>query len=523
MAANLRDLTMYLVVLIIVSTLGPLQFGFHLAELNAPEDVITCRKTSISSTISSLLSYVKNSSSDVDCIPMTRPQFATVSAIFTIGGLFGALMAGPFTSSRGRWLSMQLTAAFYIVGSLIETLSHSVPVLSTGRFLTGVGAGASTVIVPLYISEIAPPAQRGLFGAFTQISINLGILISQTMGYFLSHDSAWRWILGSGVVVAAAQGFGLLLAPESPKWTASARGDVAQARRTLQRIRGKNANIDEEVESWGQGSGRPTSEEESLLHSVEDRMEGLSRRDTSSRSNSPSPSTSSRPHPHKASKPHLGFVQVLKDPNTRPAIIAVVGIMFAQQLCGINSIIMYSVSLFRDLLPPSFSSGLLTICISIINLGTTTACSPLPDKFGRKACLLASTIGQGVSSLVLALSIMFGVKILSAIAALFFVAFFAVGLGPVPFILASELVGEEAVGATQSWALGASYIATFLVAFGFPVVNEALNRILGGAGWVYFIFAGLAAFWALFIVRIVPETKGKANADEVWGRTRRVD
>ncbi len=118
---------------------------------------------------------------------------------------------------------------------------------------------------------------------------------------------------------------------------------------------------------------------------------------------------------------------------------------------------------------------------------------------------------------------MFGFKILSAIAVLFFVAFFAVGLGPVPFIMASELVGPEAVGATQSWALGASYVATFLVAYLFPIVNEALNKALGGAGWVYFIFAGFALLFTAFITRNVPETNGKRDADEVWGRARRTD
>jgi len=440
---------------------------------------------------------------------MTSSDFAAVTAVFTIGGLIGALAAGPLTSARGRWVPMQITAACYLLGSLVETFSSSVLALSIGRLLTGLGAGASTVIVPLYISEVSPPKQRGFFGAFTQISINVGILFTQTLGYFLSHDSAWRWILGSGIAIAIAQTVGLLFVPESPAWTVSAKGDLVHARRVLQRIRGKNANIDEEVFNWGQGGGR-LSEEESLLTS----SENVSPNDNTT----PLSPTAIGQQPDKG---HLGFVQVVRDPLCRPAIIAVVGIMFAQQLCGINSIIMYSVSLLKDLLPTS--SALLTIIISIINLGTTMAASPLPDKLGRKTCLLISIVGQGTSSLALALSILWEVKILSAISVLLFVALFAVGLGPVPFIMASELVGPEAVGATQSWALGASYIATFLVAYLFPIVNEALNTALGGAGWVYFIFAGFALVWAAFVLHNVPETRGKKDADEVWGRTRRAD
>ncbi|AEO63706.1 e5c6f8d1-70b9-4950-82d6-0686e9b87ee5 [Thermothielavioides terrestris] len=508
MASALSDVTPYLVVLVAVATLGPLQFGYHLAELNAPEDVITCHKKAVS-TLDKLMSLGSKTAA-ADCIPMSRAAFAAISAIFTLGGLIGALAAGPFTSRRGRRLSMQATAMFYLVGSAIETLASSVPVMVVARFLTGIGAGASTVIVPLYISEVAPPTKRGFFGAFTQISINLGILFTQTLGYFLSHDSAWRWIFGTGVIVALAQGLGLLIVPESPSWTANVKGDVVRARRALQRIRGRHTNVDEEVEAWGAGDGKPPGERERLLaRSDSDSAEataGLL---------SPPPTAS------RSQKSHLGFVQVVRDPLYRPAITAVVGIMFAQQLCGINSIVMYSVSLLNDLLP--ISSALLTIIISVINLGTTIAASPLPDRFGRKTCLLTSIIGQGSSSLALALSIRFGFKIMSAIAVLLFVAFFALGLGPVPFIMASELVGPEAVGAAQSWALAASYIATFLVAYLFPIVNEALNTALGGAGWVYFIFAGFALLWAAFVTRNVPETRGKKDADEVWGRTRRTD
>lgn len=453
------------------------------------------------------MSFGSNADADrADCIPMSPASFAAISAIFTVGGLIGALAAGPFTSSRGRKLSMQATAAFYLLGSTIETFASSVPVMIIARFLTGIGAGASTVIVPLYISEVAPPTKRGFFGAFTQISINVGILFTQSLGYFLSHDSAWRWIFGSGALIAVAQAVGLLIVPESPSWTANVKGDLVHARRALQRIRGKHGNIDEEIEAWGHG--KPPGERQGLL----------------SEENEPSEADGGllqSPAGSRTQKAHLGFVQVVRDPHCRPAIIAVVGIMFAQQLCGINSIIMYSVSLLKDLLPTS--SALLTIIISVINLGTTIAASPLPDRLGRKACLLLSIIGQGSSSLALAIAIRFDLKTLSAVAVLLFVAFFAVGLGPVPFIMASELVGPEAVGATQSWALGANYIATFLVAYLFPIVNEALNNAFGGAGWVYFIFAGFALLWTVFISSNVPETRGRRDADEVWGRTRRTD
>ena len=423
---------------------------------------------------------------------MTAALFGTVSSSFTVGGLLGALVSGPFSSVRGRKPAMQATAAVYFLGAGIETLAGSVVTLCIGRFFSGIGAGASTVIVPLYISEIAPPKERGLFGAMTQVSINIGILLTQTMGYFLSHDNAWRYILVTGVFISIAQGAGLLFVPESPSWLAS-HGNPKEAEARLQAIRGKHFDITEEIAAWDSANRNGPDEEESLLPRT-DAVEGPR---------------------------HLGFLQVVKDPLYRPAIISVVGIMFAQQLCGINSVIMYSVSLLNNLLP--LSSALLTILISVVNLLTTIACAPLPDRLGRKTCLLISIIGQGSSAFALALSIVFKVKILSAISVLFFVGFFAVGLGPVPYIMASELVGQEAVGATQSWSLSSNYVATFFVAQFFPIINKALNDRFGGQGWVYFIFAALAVGSAVFVAWKVPETKGKKDADEVWGRSRRVD
>lgn len=426
---------------------------------------------------------------------MNEAAYATVSSMFTLGGFFGALCAGPLSSRYGRRPSMRLAALFYIAGSLIATFSPVAPLMSFGRFVSGIAAGSSTVIVPLYISEIAPPDEKGLFGSMTQVSINVGILAAQTLGYFLSHGAAWRWILAVGACIGAVQGLGSIIIAESPAWLAS--HNLPKAKRTLQRIRAKGYDITAEVDSWGAGEqpiAEPT-EEARLLDYQNDEAPVAA----------PSKPEYAR---------HIGFFDVIRDPQFRPGIIAVVGVMCAQQACGINSIIMYSVSLLADLLP--ISSALLTIFISLANLISTLACAPLPDRLGRKTCLLISIAGQGTSSLVLALSIVFGVKVLSAVAVLFFVAFFGVGLGPVPFILASELVSKEAVGATQSWALGASYIATFLVAQFFPIVNRALNDAIGGAGWVYFIFTALAIFSAIFVWWKVPETKDKKDLNEVW-------
>jgi MFS family permease len=176
---------------------------------------------------------------------------------------------------------------------------------------------------------------------------------------------------------------------------------------------------------------------------------------------------------------------------------------------------MYGVSLLAGLLKSN--SALLNLGVSAINIIVTAGCAPLVEKLGRKTCLLNSLAGMGICSLLLAIGIIKSFSILSAVAVLLFVSSFALGLGPIPFILSSELVGPEAVGATQSIALAANWIATFLVAQFFPMASAMLH------GKVYFIFAALSAFSFMFISWYVPETKGKKNADEVWGRERRVD
>ena len=360
-----------------------------------------------------------------------------------------------------------------------------------GRLISGLGCGAAIVVVPIYIAETAPPKEKGLFGAFTQISICLGILVTQLLGYFMSRGSMWRYILATAGIIGLFQLAALLFVPESPKWLAE-RSSPQTAREILHQIRGRKADIEAEVKAWNiDATANDISEEEALL--------------------SAPPGSHPAPNP-KAASQSIGIWDALILPAYRPAIIAVVAVMFTQQLTGINSIVMYSVSLLSSLLPTTAS--LLIVAVSALNVVVTAICAPLSDKIGRKTCILLSITGMGTCAVLLALGLLFGVKILAAVATLVFVASFAVGLGPVPFILANELVGPEAVGATQSCGLAANWIATFLVSQFFPIVDKAL----GGQGKVYFVFAAFALVLGSFIAWWVPETRGKSGVEEVWGR-----
>ncbi|KAL8803009.1 MAG: hypothetical protein Q9182_003435 [Xanthomendoza sp. 2 TL-2023] len=478
-----RDTTAYFAYLLLVTTLGPFQFGFHLAELNAPQDVLTCKKQSLQqSSLSISLPH---------CIPMNTTQFSVVSSIFTLGGLIGALSAGPSCNRYGRILTMRATTISFVIGSALETFATNIPILCFGRLVAGLGCGATIVVVPIYIAETAPPKEKGLFGAFTQISINIGILVAQLLGHFLSRGNLWRIVLAVAGGVGLVQSAGLFLIPESPKWLAEHRSPQ-QARQILRKIRGHKADIEAEVKAWSiDATEDDISEEEALL----------------------SAPPGSHPAPNrKAAASSIGIWSALVHPAYRPAIIAVVAVMLAQQLTGINSIVMYSVSLLSSLLPTTAS--LLIVGVAAINVVVTILCAPLSDKIGRKTCILLSIAGIGICSVLLAIGLLLGIKLLGAIATLVFVAAFAVGLGPVPYILANELVGPEAVGATQSAGLAANWIGTFLVSQFFPIVDKAL----GGQGKVYFVFAGFAVLLGAFIAYWVPETKGKSGIEEVWGK-----
>jgi MFS family permease len=414
----------------------------------------------------------------------------------------GALFAGPLSAKQGRLRPMRYMTFISLLGAAAEALSPSIPILALGRFVSGIAAGASTVIVPLYISEIAPPGQKGFFGAFTQISTNMGIFITQLLGYFLSYGSMWRWILAAAGIVAVLQ-FGLLVGSvESPKWSAENDSEgMRRARTDLEKIRGSKVDLKEEVDSWSAGPSTATTRAGSLIPAIDgtEEEEALLR-----------PSSSTPSHlgagAGGANNSPISMLTALTDPEYTKSTLAVILVMLAQQLTGINSIIMYGVSLLSTLL--SSSSALLNIFVSILNIVVTTTCAPLSDVIGRKPCLLLSITGMGISSVLLAIGISSSLSVLSAISVLLFVASFGIGLGPVPFILASELVGPEAVGATQSWALSANWISTFVVAQFFPVLNERLAG--GGAYWV---FAAFAAVFLALVFWFVPETKGRMPGD----------
>lgn len=179
---------------------------------------------------------------------MNMAQFGLVSSIYTLGGLCGALSAGPLSTKWGRIWTMRSTTAFFILGPALESFAPTIWMLAAGRMVSGVGAGAAIVVAPIYVSEIAPKNIKGLLGASTQVMINVGIIITQVLGYFLSYGNMWRVILavagGLGVLNCA----GLFLTPESPDWLAT-KGRIHLAKKVMGRIRG-GQTAEEDFAGW---------------------------------------------------------------------------------------------------------------------------------------------------------------------------------------------------------------------------------------------------------------------------------
>ncbi|TGZ83698.1 vacuolar protein sorting-associated protein 73 [Ascodesmis nigricans] len=426
-----------------VIALGTFQFGYNMAELNEPREAMSCLTADgHKNKTPSPAEPIKAPGYFSDCIPMAPWQYSLVTSIFAAGGLTGALLAGPLTKRYGRRRALFLNALGLTLAGLIKAAAPNVNILAFGRLLSGIGSGAAAVVVPLYLNEIAPKDSEGSFGALTQISINVGILMTQVAGLSLSEPLIWRWILVIGAVCGALQAFLLLSIPESPKYLLSI-GDKPGARDALARLRGANASNTIEAE---------IREEQPLVESDSNREK-------------------------------VSFITFITSPVYRRSALTVCGLMFAQQLTGINAVIFHGVSVLAKLLPNQ--AGSINVFISLANLLITSIASFFFDRVSHKLLLILSMLGMGTFAFLLAAGLHWYIPILTAVACLMFVSSFSMGLGPLPWMVAGRTVKYEAVDAAQAAGLVVNWIGTFIVAFGVPLVPTQICFVLfGGIGYL---------------------------------------
>lgn len=406
---------------------------------------------------------------------ISTAEWSIVQSIYTVGGFCGALiLGGSHASKLGRIQAMQCIAGILMLGSLVESGAWFPSMLAAGRLLSGIGAGAATVVCPVFLATIAPKAKRGLFGSFTQVMINFGIFLGLVVGSFFGKNGQWKFALAAGAIPALLTLIGLTFAQDAATIAVQSNLDISPA----------------------------ANEEQPLLAPPT----FLRRRRTG---DVITQSTKSETKVIEV-KTSVSFTDVVCDQSYRKAVVAVVIAMMAQQLTGINSLSFYSVNILGSVSPSN--AEFISIFVAAINVLATALLSFLPDVIGRKPCLLLSTGGVATSCVLLVLGLSASMTVILVPALLLFVCSFSAGLGTVPFMLASELVGPEAVGAVSSWGLGANWISSFIVAQFFPLINGALVP-----GHVFWIFAAIAVFFGCLIWWCVPESKGKTDLDEIWG------
>jgi len=391
---------------------------------------------------------------------MSDFTFSVVTAVFTVGGLGGSMVANVVMDRWGRRGAARASSILVAVGAGLMCVGASVGILGLGRFLVGVGAGIGLCVGPIYLSEIAPSKISGNVGVLTQLGIVLGIMITQAIGLRFATPTQWRSVLFLSAAASVVQFFLSSVMVESPVWLAG-KGQIEPRKVAARKLWG--------VVAPATLSG--ASVEDPLLDNLE------AHRDENVAA--------------------LTVPQVIAAPDIRKPLAIVCFAMLSQQLSGINAVLYYSNDILSKSLPelgPYVSLG-----ITIVNVLMTFPPIILIERVGRRRLLFVSTFGA-ISSLVLVgLGLNVGAVTLSSVAILTFVTSFAIGLGPVPFVLIPEVSPHHAVSALSSIALSLNWTANFLVGLVFlPLRNFLADGEATKEGRVFYVFA-VALFCSMCI------------------------
>ena len=388
-----------------------------------------------------------------------------LTSILLIGALIGALAGGRIADRAGRRPTVLGTAALFVAGVMLAAFSPSYGVLVGARVIIGLAVGSASMVVPLYIGEVVPPRVRGALVSFNQLAITSGILASYLVDYGLASSQNWRLMFGLAAIPAVLMFTGMLFQRESPHWLI-AQGREDEAREVLRRVRDEGG-IDAEIAEVRELSGRRSS-----------------------------------------------FREVL-NPAVRHVMILGVAMAVFQQITGINTIIYYAPTLLSAAGLGNSAALLANVVNGAVNVLMTIVAIRLLDRTGRRPLLLGGTAGMAAGMIVVALTFAIGGSELHggsayiAIAGLLlYTGSFAIGLGPVFWLLISEIYPVKIRGQAMSVATMANWGANFVVTISFLTLLSAI----GNAG-TFFLFAGLSIAALAYFQRQVPETKNRSLQD----------
>jgi SP family galactose:H+ symporter-like MFS transporter len=390
----------------------------------------------------------------------TFQEEVVVSAVL-LGAMIGATFGGKLSDRFGRRAVLMQVAVLFAAGAIGTAMATTTVWLSLGRFIVGVAIGIASFTAPLYISEISPAEVRGKLVSLNQLMITIGIVCSYLADYALSDAAAWRWMFGLAVVPALILLVGLFFVPESPRWfmTRFSRDRAREVLRKVRNSRDVEAELDEIEGSLGQQEG--TWHE---LWGAELRL---------------------------------------------PLVIGI-GLAAFQQFTGINTVIYYAPTIFQFAGLHSESAAILaTAGVGIVNVLFTVLALRLIDWVGRRPLLLYGLVGMIASLAALGFGFLsphltHALAWVSVICIMSYVACFAISLGPIFWLMISEIYPLKIRGRAMGLATLANWGSNLLVALTFL----SLLRLLGRA-WTFWLYAAVGLLAWIFVKRLIPETKGK--------------
>ncbi len=375
------------------------------------------------------------------------------------GTIIGALLGGMPADRFGRKRTLFWIAVLYFVSAAGSALSQSVWQLMFFRFIGGLGVGASSVVAPMYISEISPTGQRGRLTALFQFNIVLGILIAYFSNYLIGGggDGNWRWMLGVEAFPAFAFVIMIGMVPRSPRWLVVKKGLIDEARKVLEII-------------------NPSTAEASLRAIQESHIEG----------------------------PRVGLGQFF---SKRYAVVIFLAFLIAMfnQLSGINAVIYYAPRIFASTGMGVDSALLSTTGIGLINLIFTLIGMSLIDKAGRKFLMYIGSFGYIFSLSVVSWAFYSGMaegSYLVPIMLFLFIAAHAIGQGAVIWVFISEIFPNDVRSYGNSLGSGTHWVFAALIANVFPFFEKTF-----GGGPIFAFFAFMMVLQLLWVWKMMPETK----------------
>jgi len=393
-----------------------------------------------------------------DQFHLSSVQTEVAVSIVLAGAFAGTALGGYLGDRFGRRPTLLMTALVYGIFALTTGLATGPWVFVISRLFVGAAVGISSMLVPLYIAELAPEGIRGALVTLNQLAISTGVVIAYYVDYLLAASGNWRWMFMSAVVPSVVLLVGLMFLPETPRWLA-AHGKFSQAATVLARI---------EVPE------KAARDLEELRHVTE--------------------------------IDQLRFKDLLVRRFRKPLIVGIVLAIF-QQITGVNTIVYYAPTIFQMV---GFSNAgnaiLATFLIGFVGLLFTVISMFLVDKVGRRILLLISLSGMGIALLHLALILgdPHPKKWLVVADILVYLAAFDLGMGPIFWLLISEIYPTTVRAQAMSLATMAIWAGDFLVTATFLTVVEHL-----GMRGCFLLFAGLCVVAFVFSLRIVPETRGR--------------